>query len=252
MNPASQKEAEHLISQTKEYLECLKSSSDRPQVVFCPPAIFLARLVKKIGWMSLGAQNIGWEEAGAFTGEMSASMIKSSGASFCLVGHSERRIFFGENYGLTNKKIKLCLEKKITPILCVGENLEEKNSGKTRAVIESQLKTALKEVSLLSLKNIIVAYEPVWAISSVAGAKAEKPDSVLGASILVRRIVANLYDPGVARELPVIYGGSVNYRNAAGYLKDTSLQGLLVGSASLSPFSFAEIIKKSLNIKDAC
>lgn len=245
MNPPLLKEAERLISQLKALVKGAKNIKDQ-KIIICPPAIFLPKLGKPNSSIRFGVQNVGFRERGAFTGEISVMMAKDQGAEFSIIGHSERRQYFGENIEACNEKIKLCLAHRVTPIYCVGETLEEKKAGKTRKVIQSQLEGGLRSINLIDAKNVIVCYEPVWAISSAKDASADTPDNVLGINILIRRIIKDLYESNTARKMTVLYGGSVNSENAPLYVKNKSTDGFLVGSASLHAGTFFSLIKKSV------
>ncbi|MEA3273659.1 MAG: triose-phosphate isomerase [Patescibacteria group bacterium] len=244
MNPPTLAEAERLLKQVKAQLRIVRDGAEA-NIVICPPSIFFSKIAKSNNLIKFGVQNINWEERGSFTGETSILMAKDFGAEYCLVGHSERKIYFGENSLLANKKIKLCLEKGLTPIYCIGETLEEKQRGQTRKIIQEQLKVGLKDIGWMGMKHIIIAYEPIWAIGTQNGAGAANPDNVLEISILIRKILFDIYDQKTARKTIVLYGGSVTPKNVISYLQNNSSNGFLIGSASLNASDFVSIIKKS-------
>ncbi|WP_333784646.1 triose-phosphate isomerase [Thermocrinis sp.] len=223
--------------ETKDYLEKflgLVEGIDGVDILICPPftSLCVAWEILKDSKVKLGAQNCHYEQKGAFTGEISLDMLKDLGVSYVIVGHSERRWIFGETDELINKKIIACLEKGIRPILCVGEKIEDREAGLTLKVIESQLKLALSGLEDVSDK-IDVAYEPVWAIGS--GNPAMPEDAQL----------VHSYIKELLGKVRVLYGGSVNPKNASDFLCMPDVDGLLVGGASLDPLSFAQIVKAS-------
>ncbi len=244
MNPPSLAEAERLLKQVRTQLRSIKQNEDL-EVVICPPAIFFPKIARPSSYLKFGIQNIGWEERGSYTGEISVLMAKDFGADYCLVGHSERKLYFGENSSLANKKIKLCLEKGIIPIYCIGETLEEKRKGETRKVLEEQITTGFKGINLIEAKRVIITYEPLWTISSQSGGEAEDPDNVLAINILIRKILLDTYDTKTARGAKILYGGSINHKNVGDYLKNNCSDGFLIGSASLNPSEFISIIRKT-------
>lgn len=240
----------------------LKNNS-KAEVVICPPFVYLseaAKVFKNQSSVKLGGQNCYWEDGGAFTpapnggkmpkalkaepapvmvrgftGEVSAKMLKSLGVKYVIVGHSERRRYFGETDETANKKIKAALSAGLVPILCVGETLTGRKSGHTAAVLRKQLTVALKEIVGL----VVVAYEPIWAIGT---GKACSTDEALKAVNVLRRTLGKIFSVQTAAKIPILYGGSVNSQNAAGYT-EAGLDGLLIGGASLNPKEFSAIIK---------
>jgi len=241
LNPTSQKKAKQLFLAIKKGAGKVKGS----EAVICPPLVYLSILENKGSKIKLGAQNCFWEEQGAFTGETSVSMLKNLGCKYVILGHSERRQYFKEkNLGI-NKKIKAVIDKGLTPILCVGETVKEKNTGKTQKVIKEELEKGLKGVSRTRIKEIIVAYEPIWAIGT---GKACQPVQAQVINLLIRKILSGLYGRNIAKEIKVLYGGSVKQNNALGYLKEARMAGLLIGGASLRPKEFVRIVKDSSRI----
>jgi triosephosphate isomerase len=188
----------------------------------------------------LGAQNMYFEKEGAFTGEVSASMIASCGCSHVLLGHSERRHIFHEGNELIRKKMAAALEAGLAPVLCVGELLEERESGKTEAVVEEQVSSEMSGVAAEDLDRIVIAYEPVWAIGTGKTATPEDADSV---HAFIREKISGLYGRSAAESLRIIYGGSVKPENIDGLMAKENIDGALVGGASLKADSFLRIVK---------
>ncbi|MBU2025235.1 MAG: triose-phosphate isomerase [Patescibacteria group bacterium] len=242
MNPPSLNDAKRLLKNIRTGINT-GVKDKKTQIIICPPAIFLTKLGRPSSLIKFGIQNIGSKERGAFTGEISVLMAADANVEYCLVNHSERKLYFNETTRDANQKIKLCLEKRITPIFCIGESQKQFKKGKTKPALENQLKQGLKDIGIMNIKKVILAYEPLWAISSQKGAKAENPDQILGINILIRKILFGLYDQKIARETKILYGGSVAPKNAALYVKNKSIDGFLIGSASLNSFSFLNIIK---------
>ncbi len=191
----------------------------------------------------LGAQNLYWEDQGAFTGEVSGSMLKDLGCQFVLIGHSERRQFFGDQDAWTNRKVLAAIRHGLQPILCVGETLEDRDAGKTDAVIQRQLRTALAGIEAQSLETITVAYEPVWAIGT---GRAALPDQAVPVHQMIRRTINELSGSEIGRGVRILYGGSVTPKNIGDFLLDEEIDGALVGGACLAPASFATLISVAL------
>lgn len=190
--------------------------------------------------IEIGAQNCHWAENGAFTGEIAADMLKEMGINYVIIGHSERRQYFGETDETVNKRVRAALNAGLTVILCVGELLSQREQNITEAICEMQTIVALNGVSKDELKNIIIAYEPVWAIGTGKTATAEQADEVNG---FIRGVVAKLYDTAAADAMTVQYGGSMNAANADELLGKLHVDGGLIGGASLKAQDFAAIIK---------
>ena len=216
------------------------------QVGFTPPftALHATRdaLAANPGFL-LGAQNLHWEEKGAFTGEVSAPMLKDLGCEFVLVGHSERRQYFGDQDTWTNKKVLAALRHGLKPILCVGETLQERDTEHTDLVIERQLRAGLAGVDSPGLAAVTIAYEPVWAIGT---GRAATPQQAVPVHRAIRRIVGELVGPEAAQRLRILYGGSVTPQNIADFLSCEEIDGALVGGACLDPLSFATLIKVAI------
>lgn len=187
----------------------------------------------------IGAQNMNDATEGAFTGEIAAEMIKDAGAKFVLLGHSERRRLFSETNSFINRKVKRALASNLRPLLCIGETFEEREEGKTEAVLQNQLQECLEGVTKEAKDSLIVAYEPIWAIGT---GKAATPELAREAHAFCRKMLEELWTKKAAQDIPLLYGGSVNPQNAEGYLEMDDIDGLLIGGASLQPDSFAKII----------
>lgn len=217
---------------------------ERVEVVVAPPFTSLRSVQTVIEAdhlaIQLGAQNVHWEESGAFTGEISASMLAKLSVKYVIVGHSERRQLFGEDDSTVNKKVKAVLESGMDPILCVGETLEEREGGSTSEVVRRQLIGGLKGVEAEDVARIVVAYEPIWAIGT--GRNAD-PDTAGEVVEVLRNTLTEVYDGEKAESVRILYGGSVNAGNIAGFMAKRHIDGALVGGASLDPDSFASIVR---------
>ena len=211
------------------------------QAIICPPftSLSLASELLKGSPISLGAQNMYLEDEGAFTGEISPKMLKSVGCTHVILGHSERRQYFGETNEFINKKAKKALEAGLIPIICVGETLDEREKNITDQVVSAQVKGVLKDISSADVEKLIVAYEPVWAIGTGKNATKEQAEEV---HRLIRKLVGQLYSWAAAERLIIQYGGSVKSDNAAELLHQPNIDGALVGGASLKSDSFYQII----------
>jgi triosephosphate isomerase len=199
----------------------------------------VAKIVKGTN-IRLGAQNMGQEESGAFTGEVSVLMLKEIGVQTVILGHSERRAIYKEDDALINKKLHLALKHGLEIILCVGETLEEREGGKLEAVLKTQVAEGFKGVGADRLKDIVVAYEPVWAIGT---GKTATPEDADAAHAYIRRVLANLYGEAASKSMCIQYGGSVKAENAAALMAKPNIDGALVGGASLKVESFAPIAR---------
>lgn len=231
---------EGLINNTKEIV--------KTKMIVCPPftALSVVSELAAGGSIHVGAQNMYWEEQGAFTGEISTEMIKSTGATYVIIGHSERRQFFGETDGTVNKKLKAALQSGLNPIVCIGESLEERESGVTNDVVGNQVEKALAGISAEEMKKIILAYEPIWAIGT---GKTASPDQAQEVHKFIRSTLTKLYNTEIAEVIIVQYGGSVKPENANELLSQPDIDGALVGGACLKAESFARIIKAAENLK---
>jgi triosephosphate isomerase len=189
--------------------------------------------------MTLAAQNLFWEDKGAFTGEISAEMLLDLGCKYVIIGHSERRQYFGETDETVNKRVRQALNKGLLPIICVGELLSEREAGKANEVIDRQITGALKGVSAGEMQKIVLAYEPVWAIGT---GKTATPDQANEIHAFIRQKIKSLYNVEVAEGLRIQYGGSVTPENVSALMAKPDIDGALVGGASLKPDSFAALV----------
>ena len=210
--------------------------------VICPPFTSLSMVSGMLAGteVGLGAQNLHWEESGAFTGEVSPAMVKEF-CKFVILGHSERRALFGETDESVNLKIKAALAVGLIPIVCVGETLEENESGKTEAVVSRQVKMGFAGISKDAASDIVVAYEPVWAIGTGKAASAWQANDIIGG--VVRRNLADTFGADVADKIRILYGGSVKGSNAAEFFAQSDVDGGLIGGASLKAEDFVQIVE---------
>ena len=231
-------------SETKKFAEDLKKIMPRAkwcETVLCVPAcnISTANKAFKDLRISVGAENVYYEAKGAYTGEVSAEMLKDLGVKYVIVGHSERREYFCETDAIVNKKVHAVLEAGMNPIICVGESLDQRETGITEEWITLQVKSALHGVSADKLRRCVIAYEPIWAIGTGKTATAEQAGEVCAS---IRSTIRTLYGARVARSVTIQYGGSMNPKNAAELLAQPDIDGGLIGGASLKPEQFVEII----------
>jgi triosephosphate isomerase len=211
-------------------------------IVLGPPFTALAAVAEVIRGTGIGlaAQNLHWEDKGAFTGEVSADMLLDSGCKYVIIGHSERRQYFGETDETVNRKVRQALRKGLLPILCVGETLAEREAGRLNDVIGRQVTGGLKDISADDMKKVVIAYEPVWAIGT---GKTATPEQANDVHALIRRNVTSLYSAELAAGLRIQYGGSVTPENVSQLMAMPDIDGALVGGASLKPESFAALVK---------
>ena len=211
------------------------------EVILCVPYtdLFYSLLTAQNTNIKIGAQNMHFEESGAYTGEVSGQMLKCIGVDYVIIGHSERRQYFAETDETVNKKVKAALKNELKPIICVGETLEQRESGKTEEIITNQTKLALDGVSAQELNNIIIAYEPIWAIGTGKTATSEDANNSIRA---IRNELAILYGAEAAENVIIQYGGSVKSSNAKELFTTSDIDGGLVGGASLKPDEFAKIV----------
>jgi triosephosphate isomerase len=217
------------------------SIKDR-DIVLGPPFTSLSAVAETIKGsnIDLSAQNLHWEDKGAFTGEVSAEMLLDLGCRYVIIGHSERRQYFGETDETVNRKAKQALRKGLLPILCVGETLAEREAGKLNDIIGRQVTGGLKGISADDMKKVVIAYEPVWAIGTGKTATPEQANEV---HALIRQKVKGLYSADIAEDLRIQYGGSVTPENVSTLMAMPDIDGALVGGASLRPESFAALVK---------
>ena len=222
----------------------LENETVNADVIICPPAVALETSKTLIDGtvIELGAQNMHFAESGAFTGELSGAMIKSVGCKYVILGHSERRTIFGETDEVINKKVKKALADGLNPIFCIGETLEERESGVMEKVIETQVRDGLANVSVEELGKVIVAYEPVWAIGT---GKTATPEQAQEVHAFIRNLLKDMYSNEAAEKVIIQYGGSVKPDNAKELLSQTDIDGALVGGACLKADSFFGIIKSA-------
>jgi triosephosphate isomerase len=212
------------------------------EVVICPPATALSAAGHALVGtpLFLGGQTMHWEPQGAYTGEVSAPMLVDVGCRFVIVGHSERRLYFGETDEAVGRKVRAAIEHGLTPIVCVGERLEERQAGRTDVVIASQVRAALQEAPGGALHRLVIAYEPVWAIGTGHTATGAEANRVAG---LIRRTLAGSGSAAAASGVRILYGGSVKPDNIREFLEQTEIDGALVGGASLDVQAFAAIVR---------
>ena len=210
--------------------------------VLCPPFTALGAVATLLEGteIGLGAQNMYWEDKGAFTGEIAPSMVAEL-CRYVILGHSERRAYFGETDQTVNRRVKAALAHGLTPIVCVGETLEENEAGRTAEVVSRQLRDGLSSLGLSTGAELVIAYEPVWAIGTGRAATAEGANAVVGD--VIRPTLAELFGQGVAQAVRVLYGGSVKPGNAAGFFTQPEIDGALVGGASLKAADFVAITR---------
>ncbi len=234
MNPISLDLAKKLFKSTKSTADKLNSV----KVIVCPPFVYIPSLVKTISSVSIGAQNVNAEGQGSFTGEVSPLMLKDLGVSHVIVGHSERRKM-GETDENISNKVQALLEQDISPILCIGEK-ERNEDGSHLEFLKEQIKNSLNKVNKKNIDKLIVAYEPIWAI----GAKeAMNSSEIYETSIFIKKVLSDIYGHDLAVSTPILYGGSVNFRNALEIFEKGQVDGLLIGRESVNPPSFVELLK---------
>ncbi|MDZ7374717.1 MAG: triose-phosphate isomerase [candidate division KSB1 bacterium] len=230
------------VELARSFRELFESDHLDLDVVLCPPFVDLVPVGQVIAGsrIALGAQNLHWEEKGAFTGEVSAEMLLSAGCKFVIIGHSERRQYFGETDQTVNRRVRRALASGLTPIVCVGETLEERRAGRTHEVVERQVRGAFEALSPSEIDRTVIAYEPVWAIGTGVNATPEQAQEV---HQFIRSLIEELAGKEVASRLRIQYGGSVTPSNAADLMRQADVDGALVGGASLKADSFYQIVK---------
>ncbi len=231
--------------QTAEYFDNflpLISGHTRDDIAIFPSATSLPAAVAAAAGsgISIGCQNMHWEDEGAFTGETSAPMVTATGATHILIGHSERRQYFGETDEQVNRKLKTALRHNLVPLVCVGETDEERSAGRTDEVLSRQIAQGLKDLAPEELEPLVLAYEPVWAIGT---GKTATPELAAAAHLHAREVLAKLFGRKCAERTRILYGGSVKPENAATLMNEPGIDGALVGGASLNPRAFADIVK---------
>ena len=233
-----------LVSDVKPFIDEIKPLMPKVkscETVLCVPAVNIAAMLKagKEAKIAVGAQDVSKYEKGAYTGEISASQLSDAGVKYCIVGHSERREYHGEDDLLVNAKTRALLEKGINPIICVGESLEQREMDLTMAHINYQVRAALHGVDATALRRCVIAYEPIWAIGTGKTATSEQAQEVC---CYIRSIIRDMYGARPARSVSILYGGSMNAKNAAELLAQPDVDGGLIGGASLKPADFATIV----------
>ncbi len=228
-------EAMSFITELEPYAKNAKC-----EIILCVPYtdLFYSLLTAQNTNIKIGAQNMHWEESGAYTGEVSPNMLKCINVEYVIIGHSERRQYFAETDETVNKKIKSALNHSLKPILCVGETLEQRENNMQDAIISNQIKSALKGIE--SIENIIIAYEPIWAIGTGKVATKEDANNTIK---IIRSTVKELYGDNVAQNVCILYGGSVKKENAKELFSTSDIDGALVGGASLKVDEFAKILE---------
>ncbi len=234
-----------VIDEAKALVQDLKGrvqNVTNVEIVVCPPFISLQTVKDVLAGsnIGLGAQNVFWEKNGAFTGEVSAPMLKSVGCAYVIIGHSERRTYFGETDSTVNKRIFASLTEGLKPIVCVGETLEEREAGKTFDVIKRQITGGLANLSTEQMVPVVIAYEPVWAIGT---GKTATPAQAQEVHAFIRQLLKELFGQATADATRLQYGGSVKPENAAELMSQPDIDGALVGGASLKAETFEKIIK---------
>ena len=234
-----------LASEIKPFMEELKANLPKArtcEAVLCVPGVMVPAMVKagKDCKVAAGGEDVSSFEKGAYTGEVSASQLADVGAKYCIVGHSERRQYHGEDDMLINAKAKALLDKGIMPIICVGESLEQREMDLTMEYVAYQVKAALSGIDASQLRRCIIAYEPIWAIGTGKTATAEQAQEVCEG---IRAVIRGIYGARPARAVSILYGGSMNAKNAQELLAQPDIDGGLIGGASLKPVDFATIVK---------
>lgn len=211
------------------------------EVVLCAPYTLLAPLKQAAAGtcIKVGAQNMHFEEEGAFTGEIAPKMLKELGVDYVIIGHSERRQYFNETDETVNKKVLKALEHGILPIMCCGETLEQREAGETKALVKEQVVAGLKAVSADAVKSVVIAYEPIWAIGTGRTASSADANDVIA---YIREVLADVYGAEVSEEVRIQYGGSVKPENVSEIMNESDIDGALVGGASLKPDSYVELV----------
>lgn len=232
------------VEQSVSFIEEVKGKAEVEGVesVICAPFTSLPALVEAVKGTSLkvGAQNMHWEDSGAYTGEISGEMLQALGVDYVIIGHSERRAYFAETDETVNKKVHAAFKYGITPIVCVGENLEEREAGKTKDVCKVQTEAALEGLSSEQVAKVVIAYEPIWAIGTGKSSTAEDANDVIN---YIRELVSDKYGREAADKIRIQYGGSVKPNNIREFMGQADIDGALVGGASLEPASYIELVK---------
>jgi triosephosphate isomerase len=233
------------LSEAVSFVEEVKGlipSAEKVDSVICAPALFLERLVQAVQAtdLKIGAQNMHFAESGAYTGEISPVALKDIGVTYVIIGHSERREMFAETDETVNKKVMAAFTHGLTPIVCCGETLEQRESGQTNEIVGAQVEKALKGLTEEQAKQVVIAYEPIWAIGTGKSSTAEDANAVCGH---IRSVIAKKFSQEVANAVRIQYGGSVKPNNIKEFLAQEHIDGALVGGASLEPQSFLQLVE---------
>jgi triosephosphate isomerase len=228
------------LNLAKDLQQALKGKKVNCDVVICPPFIHLAAIVGELTDIGLGAQNCADKVSGAYTGEVSAAMVASTGAKYVILGHSERRAYYGETNAILKEKVMLALANHLTPIFCIGEVLAEREAGKQNEIVEKQIREALFHLSADDFRKIVLAYEPVWAIGTGVTATSDQAQEM---HAFIRKTLAGKYGADVANNTSILYGGSCNASNAKELFANPDVDGGLIGGASLSVDKFLPIVE---------
>lgn len=235
------------IAEAKQFAEEAKAGSDIAgvQKVICAPYTALSALAEALqgSGLALGAQNMHFEEQGAFTGEISPSMLKEIGVEYVIIGHSERRQYFNETDETVNKKVLAALKHGLVPIICVGESLEQREAGETAKVVRTQTEAALAGLEAAQVADVVIAYEPIWAIGTGKSSSAQEANETIA---VIRQVIAERFGQDAGARVRIQYGGSVKPENIASYLSQPDIDGALVGGASLDAASYLQLVKGSL------
>jgi triosephosphate isomerase (TIM) len=237
MNPVSAVEFERYLDALEK--EIKGKNFEKTEILICPPVIYFKQLLdRKFKNIMFGAQNVFWEYQGAYTGEISAGMVKAMGAQYSMVGHSERRKYFGEKEEIINLKLKAILKSGLRAILCIGEDIEERKGNKTVEVIKKQLKESLDGIGAGKAEYVDIVYEPSWAVGSD---NVPTSDEILEAKLIIKKILSDIYGHKVMEKVRILYGGSISARCVNQVCIDPAMDGGLIGRESLVPFEFIKI-----------
>ncbi len=242
-------QAKMFVQELSGKIDEMANQNPNVHIVICPPFTNVSTVVSVLSTspISVGAQNCHFEENGAFTGEVSASMVKAIGCVYCIIGHSERRLYFFESDEIVAQKVKMVLSKDVTPIVCIGESLEERESGKTEEVLEKQIRAVFEGLTLDEVERTVIAYEPIWAIGTGRSATPEMAEETHSFIRQTLHIVTNQF--GHTLSTKILYGGSMNAKNALVLLSQPSIDGGLIGGASLKVEEFSSIISSAISLQ---
>ncbi|HEB01394.1 MAG TPA: triose-phosphate isomerase [Candidatus Portnoybacteria bacterium] len=240
MNPLTFKEAERLLRTVKKGLSKVRDV----EVVICPPFTYILNFKSSASNLSLGGQDLFWENKGAYTGEISSLILKDCGCQYVIIGHSERREYLVETNEMINKKVKAALKNRLNPILCLGEKAEQREEASQ--VIRKQLESALENIPASRLGTYFcLAYEPIWAIGT---GQTPSSDEIMSTVLLIRQLLTKMYDRKTAEQIRILYGGSLTAQKAEHFVKEAGLAGFLVGGASLNATEFISIVKTTAKL----